>query len=201
MTISIGLTACSNQQAPKNASAETKDSQTHLSHNSLADNLAHKDIIILEEQHIVAREFGYLIGTLLGIYLDLQESLAKSDTVAANNAAKEIIFILDLIPELNADTVAIKAWVNHKTGYKKNMIAFLHVESLQDKRSYFSHFSEILYCTIKSFKMDLGDIHIAYCPMAFDNKGAYWLTDSHKIRNPYFGQEMLTCGSIIEHIP
>lgn len=40
-----------------------------------------------------------------------------------------------------------------------------------------------------------------YCPMAFDNKGAYWLTEGHEIRNPYFGDTMLKCGEITEIIP
>jgi Cu(I)/Ag(I) efflux system membrane fusion protein len=33
-----------------------------------------------------------------------------------------------------------------------------------------------------------------HCPMAFDNTGAPWLSDSDDIRNPYFGDQMLTCG-------
>jgi Cu(I)/Ag(I) efflux system membrane fusion protein len=36
----------------------------------------------------------------------------------------------------------------------------------------------------------------AYCPMAFDNKGAYWLQTDQDIRNPYYGSRMRTCGSI-----
>jgi Cu(I)/Ag(I) efflux system membrane fusion protein len=32
--------------------------------------------------------------------------------------------------------------------------------------------------------------------MAFDNKGAYWLSDQAKIRNPYFGDKMLECGEV-----
>ena len=35
-----------------------------------------------------------------------------------------------------------------------------------------------------------------FCPMAFDFKGAFWLSDSEEILNPYFGEEMLTCGNV-----
>jgi Cu(I)/Ag(I) efflux system membrane fusion protein len=31
--------------------------------------------------------------------------------------------------------------------------------------------------------------------MAFDT-GAYWISDSKEIRNPYFGDAMLTCGEV-----
>ena len=35
-----------------------------------------------------------------------------------------------------------------------------------------------------------------HCPMAQDNKGAMWLSETKEIRNPYFGDKMMTCGSV-----
>ena len=43
--------------------------------------------------------------------------------------------------------------------------------------------------------------HVAYCPMAFDNKGAEWLQRGTKINNPYFGDAMLRCGEIRTAFP
>jgi Cu(I)/Ag(I) efflux system membrane fusion protein len=37
---------------------------------------------------------------------------------------------------------------------------------------------------------------VAFCPMALENKGSRWLQLGDKLRNPYFGAEMLTCGSV-----
>lgn len=39
-----------------------------------------------------------------------------------------------------------------------------------------------------------------FCPMANNNKGAYWLSEVKDIKNPYFGSKMLKCGSIKEQI-
>jgi hypothetical protein len=36
---------------------------------------------------------------------------------------------------------------------------------------------------------------IAYCPMAFDDKGALWVQAEGKLANPYFGASMLRCGN------
>ncbi|MGH9315293.1 MAG: DUF3347 domain-containing protein [Vicinamibacterales bacterium] len=36
------------------------------------------------------------------------------------------------------------------------------------------------------------ELKIAYCPMA----GKHWLQKGSSIRNPYFGNDMLTCGEI-----
>ena len=43
-----------------------------------------------------------------------------------------------------------------------------------------------------------GAIYKQYCPMAFNNTGAYWLSSEKEIRNPYFGDAMLSCGSVKE---
>lgn len=37
--------------------------------------------------------------------------------------------------------------------------------------------------------------------MAKTSEGANWLSDKKPIRNPYFGEQMLTCGETKEVIP
>lgn len=39
-------------------------------------------------------------------------------------------------------------------------------------------------------------VRVAHCPMAQDGKGARWVQAESKLTNPYFGSEMLECGSI-----
>ncbi len=43
-------------------------------------------------------------------------------------------------------------------------------------------------------------LYVQFCPMADDNNGAYWLSTSKDILNPYYGSMMLTCGSVKETI-
>ena len=35
-----------------------------------------------------------------------------------------------------------------------------------------------------------------FCPMAFNDQGGYWLSNSKEVRNPYFGDKMLKCGMV-----
>jgi Cu(I)/Ag(I) efflux system membrane fusion protein len=37
-------------------------------------------------------------------------------------------------------------------------------------------------------------LQLAFCPMAFDSKGAEWIQEDGALRNPYYGQAMLRCG-------
>ena len=39
-----------------------------------------------------------------------------------------------------------------------------------------------------------------FCPMAFEGKGGYWVSTSEDIKNPYYGDKMLTCGKVVEVI-
>ena len=61
--------------------------------------------------------------------------------------------------------------------------------------------SESLIAEVKQGGLDqVGSAYVAHCPMAFDNAGANWLTPANDIANPYFGAEMLNCGSLTERL-
>ena len=45
-------------------------------------------------------------------------------------------------------------------------------------------------------KLKSGTIYKQFCPMAFGNTGAHWLSNTKEIQNPYFGDKMLKCGRI-----
>ncbi|WGK65347.1 DUF3347 domain-containing protein [Croceiramulus getboli] len=41
-----------------------------------------------------------------------------------------------------------------------------------------------------------GTLYYQFCPMAFSGQGGYWLSNASEIRNPYFGDQMLSCGAV-----
>ena len=65
---------------------------------------------------------------------------------------------------------------------------------LPAQRISFADFNEAFHGSIESFGLDKGKVYYQYCPMANGSKGAYWLSEINNIRNPYFGDKMLTCG-------
>ena len=70
-------------------------------------------------------------------------------------------------------------------------------KSLDQARQRFQVLSQLMQDLVQHFE-PIRKIHLAYCPMAFENRGAYWLQSSDKIENPYFGSMMYRCGSIKE---
>lgn len=63
------------------------------------------------------------------------------------------------------------------------------------QKAAYASFNEAFYRSIKAFGITGGPVYYQHCPMALDNKGAFWLSDSKDIRNPYLDMAMLTCGS------
>lgn len=45
-----------------------------------------------------------------------------------------------------------------------------------------------------------GTVYKQFCPMAFNNQGGYWLSNSKEIYNPYFGDKMLKCGRVADEL-
>jgi Cu(I)/Ag(I) efflux system membrane fusion protein len=42
------------------------------------------------------------------------------------------------------------------------------------------------------------DFYLTFCPMALNNKGAYWVQSESVVNNPFYGEKMLRCGEIKE---
>lgn len=73
-------------------------------------------------------------------------------------------------------------------------------EKLADQRKAFSSLSNEMKTLVKADKPATGTLYIEYCPMANNNEGAFWLSNEKEIKNPYFGDKMLKCGSVKETI-
>ncbi|MEJ7644806.1 MAG: DUF3347 domain-containing protein [Chryseolinea sp.] len=72
--------------------------------------------------------------------------------------------------------------------------------SLEEQRKEFSTLSNEMTSLVKASKLSKGSIYLEFCPMANNNQGAYWLSNEKQIKNPYFGDAMLKCGSVKETI-
>ena len=55
-----------------------------------------------------------------------------------------------------------------------------------------------MFSLLKQADLRNAGIYRQYCPMAFNDKGAYWLSDETDIKNPYFGKKMLECGEVTD---
>lgn len=119
---------------------------------------------------------------LLEPYWQLQAALVESNAFGARKAA--------LLLEEAARQVKTKQVIAEKAA------AILQESDLEKQRVHFSTISQELIQLVESEGIRQGAAYVAFCPMAMEDKGAYWLTQEKEVINPYFGASMLTCGSI-----
>lgn len=79
-------------------------------------------------------------------------------------------------------------------------ITTLTDESCEQQRIAFEKVSTSIYEMAKKAGLKNARVYHQYCPMAFNDKGAYWLSNESDIKNPYFGDKMLECGEVTDSL-
>jgi len=67
-------------------------------------------------------------------------------------------------------------------------------KDIEKQRLAYADFNDALYSAIKMFGTSGETIYYQFCPMARDGAGAYWLSAVKDIKNPYYGDAMISCG-------
>ena len=119
-------------------------------------------------------------------YLELKDALVASKTARAKEAAEK----------LRTSLVSLKEGNNAMAEATK----IAGSATLDEIRKAFAKLSAEMATVVKDGKLSKGMIYLEYCPMANNNTGAFWLSNEKEIKNPYFGDKMLKCGSVRETI-
>ncbi len=119
-------------------------------------------------------------------YFGVQEALAADNLEAAKSKAQ----VLNRAIEDSGHSAILKEL--------KDAVASISVATnIMDARKAFLNLSNEMIA--KTDGLELGNkdaLFLAYCPMAFNNTGGHWLQKDKTVNNPYFGSQMLRCGSI-----
>ena len=67
------------------------------------------------------------------------------------------------------------------------------------QREHFEMLSKDMYDLVKAFGGGQS-LYKDFCPMYNNNKGAFWISETKEIKNPYLGKAMPTCGVVKEEI-
>ena len=125
-------------------------------------------------------------------YMAVKDAFVKSDTAAVNRAADAL---MQAVAHTQTNGEAQQKWNQVKPMLMRTISGVRGMSELADKRAAFEDLSKIMYEAVNAFGAS-ATVYKQYCPMAFDDKGAYWLSLNAEIRNPYFGDEMLECGEV-----
>lgn len=137
---------------------------------------------------------------LLNAYNSLKDALVASDTAKASAAALVLRAAADSLKvnEIKGDSTGViketaQTFTSTITGSAKALAA---EKDLKNKRNEFAMIADAMWSLTRTVRYSDQKLYWEYCPMAFDNKGAYWISYEREIKNPYFGSQMMNCGSV-----
>jgi len=147
--------------------------------------------------------FNSSFQQLLNSYYTLKDGLVKSTKAidaSVDPAANALVKSADSLKltELKADESLVSVAKDYIQSISADAKGLVGEKDLENKRKSFQTISDNLYNLIRTVRFDRQVAYYQYCPMDFNNQGAYWLSKESEIRNPYFGDKMLDCGETKE---
>jgi Cu(I)/Ag(I) efflux system membrane fusion protein len=132
------------------------------------------------------------LGRIYENYIKLKNALVKSDPGKASMIAKNLVSSLSGVNMKLLEGDAHMRWMDISGLIEKFAGAIASSKDLEIQRKNFSVLSDQMYKVVKSFGLTGKTVYYQFCPMY--NGGAYWLSETDQIFNPYYGDQMLTCG-------
>ena len=173
---------------------EMEEMEKEEADNSRRDSKSHRESGTPEA-------FRQQLGTLVSAYLRLKDTFVATDETKATEEAKKTLKELENIDMTLLKGDAHNKWMKMVTTLKNNLNGIVQMDGIEMKRSHFSIISDELTKAVETFGIKTSSpVYLEFCPMAFDNKGAYWLSETKEIKNPYFGDKMMTCGEVKKEI-
>ena len=127
-------------------------------------------------------------SALLTSYYSIKDALVSGNAAAASSNAEAFI---KTAAGLNEKTLPVE----NKNALVKEATRLSATKDIKQQRELFASFSNDMAAFVKVAKLP-EPVYQQYCPM----KKASWLSSSKAIKNPYFGNAMLTCGKVVETI-
>lgn len=125
------------------------------------------------------------IAAVYDTYNEIRSSLVNTNAQEAQNGGEKLVAALEGV-ENNAEALQAARTIANSQAVNEQRTAFLELSAAVE---------EMVTGAVAS-----GQLYKQYCPMAFDGEGGAWLSASQDIRNPYYGDKMLKCGSVRDTI-
>ncbi|NKI26606.1 efflux RND transporter periplasmic adaptor subunit [Arenibacter sp. 6A1] len=134
---------------------------------------------------------------VIAAYLEMKDALVASDAALASAAAKKSLAPLKKLGKDKGLDASAKEYLS---SLEKQYLTISETEDLKKQRAELVTLSDHMITIGANLKEGSAPIYIQHCPMANSDKGAYWLSREKDIKNPYYGDSMLRCGSVVDSI-
>jgi hypothetical protein len=186
LVASSAVTACTNNDTKSaNTQTTTVDSNSSPVAHDPADDSIKLSIAIRE---------------IVTAYLEVKNGFVNDNSAAAAKAATSLKDAFDKVNKsalTETQKTLFEDVVSDATEHAEHISK--NSGKIEHQRGHFKSLSEDIYDLIKSFGAGQ-TLYKDFCPMYNDNKGAFWLSETKAIRNPYLGKAMPDCGLVKEEL-
>ena len=158
--------------------------------NQVMDN--EKDAVKMTFDEQFQKEFEHFLDR----YIKMKAAFVQGDVEAISGLAK--LGLRDIKKLENAALGEVE--LSHLKQSADMLEAIAGNEILENQRAHFVILNENIVDIAKNMDNFTDDLYVQYCPMANNNKGAFWLSREKNILNPYYGDAMLNCGEVREKL-
>lgn len=145
---------------------------------------------------IVKTKTDFSIDAIVNNYLKLKNALTKDDPKGAARAGKALYVTFNNANYNTLDPKLKKEYLEIADDAKEHSE---HISEnsgeIEHQREHFALLSKDVDDLIKLFGTNR-KLYLIFCPMYDEGNGAHWVSEIKEIKNPYYGEKMLTCGSI-----
>jgi Cu(I)/Ag(I) efflux system membrane fusion protein len=148
----------------------------------------------------VPQAFRALLGELVLPAVDLQVALA--DDRDSPEAAERVARALDAVAAFSLMGPAGERWSELSPPLLETTATLVGAADLAARRDALRPFTGALLAALDGlgYELEGPPVGLFHCPMAFDGEGGDWLQRGDVTANPYYGSEMLRCGSLVRTI-
>ncbi len=132
---------------------------------------------------------------LVDAYLKMKDGFVADNEKEVDKQAPMMLAIINSTPDSLLTGEALNYWKEKKGFLLAHLKLYKEAEKDKDKRLNFVFLSTVMVKSVKALGYSK-PLYVDYCPMANNNKGAYWLSQIKEIQNPYQGQKMPHCGEL-----
>ncbi|MBW6533473.1 MAG: DUF3347 domain-containing protein, partial [Mariniphaga sp.] len=129
-------------------------------------------------------------------YFEVKNALVNDDAETAQKAATKVSGAVEKVDMSLLEGDAHHHWMALQKHLEDASKMISEIADIEKQREHFNTLSEAMLETTESFGLEIDKTYRQFCPMAFDDEGAFWLSESDEILNPYFGDMMLRCGEV-----
>ncbi|WP_272148843.1 efflux RND transporter periplasmic adaptor subunit [Tenacibaculum aiptasiae] len=202
--LKIGDTIVTNGTFTVDAAAQLQGKKSMMNKNGGKTMTGHEEHMGMQthdskiiERIRVSSKFQEQLNKTFNQYINLKDTLLTNNSKEIITQAKKLLISLDEVDMKLLKKDSHNKWMKLHKEITSSINSIIETSDIKEQKIYFNQLTASFRAAIQIFGINKKVYH-QFCPMADNNKGAYWLSNDEKIVNPYFGGGMLGCGSIKE---